>query len=750
MLRILIQYLYLVSFLLVLNACDDDGKPIITYVGGEPMTAGEGGGDDCPSACDTLLSCEELASCGVDALQTAREHCLELCETSAESIIADAAIECSLTADRVKATLRGLSRCIEGTEDLCEGQICGPGFSCDSMTGLCVDSCADVVCAAGVACEDGACQDPCLNVTCPVGLGCFLGDCIDLCFGNSCTENQYCEPSTGECLDLCGEVMCRSGQRCEAGVCVLACNDVECPDGQSCDPNTGACIDLCADVNCRAGFVCNPLSGMCLDACDLVSCAEGWSCQAGDCFLDDPCADTVCEGDFICNPNNARCERFFCSADRLEGASSNNEVSNATRLPSQTQRLDNLTICSFDIDWYDLLVPAGVDARVSLRFEHNVGDLIIRLYSNTNLLTPLMEVNSQTDDEFLAILESDVDRRFFIRVSSGGGMFDQNRYSLVLEMNLPHPICNEDQDCIEQGFCQDSLCGGGIAINPEVDPLGAVEPMDPVDPMDPPCQADVYEPNNQSNQATSLTEDGSWSGTLCAGDQDWYQITVTETSTVEISLEFVHAEGNIDATLVDENGSSVALGVSLTDREYLLIEDLQAGVYSLLVRGASSDVENTYSLSVTRTPNTEVMNECMIDEECRGDYVCISGACRIPQGYCEDEASPNASYMDAYHVSVPSTINELTLCDADFFAISLQEGDSVTLTVTFSNLSGEDIDMKLYQPNGMVVRVGMGVTSTEQIEYIAETSGVHTLEVYPYIGFTNPQPFITRYTLKVE
>jgi len=240
-----------------------------------------------------------------------------------------------------------------------------------------------------------------------------------------------------------------------------------CSEGEMCDQLTGECINRCDGVMCREGFECNPTSGICRDACDNTECVDGWLCDQGSCIFAEPCAGVTCTGDSICNPNTARCERFFCTADRFEGGLSNNDISNATALSAQTQRIDDLTICSFDLDWYVLTIPASTAARLSIRFAHHAGNLIFRLYDEENQLSPQIESNTQSDDEYIGIEATDIEQRFYMRVSSGGGMFDQNRYSLVVEFNLPGVECNQNSECIEEGLCINALCGGQGDTDPD-------------------------------------------------------------------------------------------------------------------------------------------------------------------------------------------------------------------------------------------------------------------------------------------
>ena len=150
------------------------------------------------------------------------------------------------------------------------------------------------------------------------------------------------------------------------------------------------------------------------------------------------------------------------------------------------------------------------------------------------------------------------------------------------------------------------------------------------------------------------------------------------------------------------------------------------------------------------SPASQEMNECSIDEECRWDYACVSGNCVIPDGYCEDVASPNAEYSQAYPIEIPSNFDDLTFCNTDFYAISLVEGQEVTMQIRFPNDEGEDLDLVLYRPDGSSAQASSGVMESEVITYTADMAGIHTLEVNGYFGLTESLPFITTYTLDVQ
>ena len=238
----------------------------------------------------------------------------------------------------------------------------------------------------------------------------------------------------------------------------------------------------------------------------------------------------------------------------------------------------------------------------------------------------------------------------------------------------------------------------------------------------------------------------SWSAQICNGDQDFYVFEVNEVSDVEVNVLFDHDLGDIDVSLFDEAMEPIDSSASSNDDETLQADALESGRYFIFVRGFGM-VENSYEFDVTITP-IEVMSECMNDDECRGDYICAMGSCVIPEGYCEDIAAPNQEVATAYAFMIPGTIDNIALCDDDFFALDLVEGQTINIQVSFSNQGGEDIDMKLYVPDGSLVAASIGVEEIEEISFTAEVSGIHILQVYPYYGLA--APFVTRYTLAVN
>ena len=106
-------------------------------------------------------------------------------------------------------------------------QACKP--SADFTASNCVESCAEVVCGANEACENGTCKPTGCASACKGGEICApSGDggfaCVpDLCAGDapvSCGVGESCAPATGACApDPCNGVKCPAQQACQSGEC---------------------------------------------------------------------------------------------------------------------------------------------------------------------------------------------------------------------------------------------------------------------------------------------------------------------------------------------------------------------------------------------------------------------------------------------------------------------------------------------------------------------------------------------------
>ena len=135
-----------------------------------------------------------------------------------------------------------------------------------------------------------------------------------------------------------------------------------------------------------------------------------------------------------------------------------------------------------------------------------------------------------------------------------------------------------------------------IVVDSGVPDVGAPDTKPPPDlgspDTGPPACPDSFEPNNVSADAKLVTED-IYSDLTCCGDPDWYKIDLNEGDKLEVEFEFVHADGDLDMWIFDQNTvdnaetfsceNALACSTTETDDESAVVESIPAdGTYYIL------------------------------------------------------------------------------------------------------------------------------------------------------------------------
>ena len=115
---------------------------------------------------------------------------------------------------------------------------------------------------------------------------------------------------------------------------------------------------------------------------------------------------------------------------------------------------------------------------------------------------------------------------------------------------------------------------------------------------------DEFEDNDSTSTATSLTTGLQIAGIVCPDDQDWFGISVAVGEVISATMNFNHADGDIDMTLYDPAGIPVDSAISESDNEMITHTATQSGMYKLEVTGVSL-AKNRYSLVIT--PRSQMM-----------------------------------------------------------------------------------------------------------------------------------------------
>jgi hypothetical protein len=229
------------------------------------------------------------------------------------------------------------------------------------------------------------------------------------------------------------------------------------------------------------------------------------------------------------------------------------------------------------------------------------------------------------------------------------------------------------------------------------------------------CVNDGYEDNDSCQEAVLITPGTYPDLQICTGDHDWFGVDILARQTVTITILFSHSQGDLDLVLYDSDCvTQRAYSGSSTDDEQIVYTPLYGGIHHFDVYGYQ-DAENTYDLIVTTSP----VAPCADD------------------GFEENDSCEQAALVS------PGTYTGLHVCpsDDDWYAVDLQEGDTITATILFAHAEG-DLDMALHYPNCELLAASQSSTDNEQLVYQAASAGTYHIRVYGFRGAENDYDLI--------
>jgi len=158
-----------------------------------------------------------------------------------------------------------------------------------------------------------------------------------------------------------------------------------------------------------------------------------------------------------------------------------------------------------------------------------------------------------------------------------------------------------------------------------------------------------------------------------------------------------------------------------------------------IVRGVNTDSQVSANLLAGQRFAFGITN---YSRTAGGSYVwSVDGPSRDTVGDDEYEQNDNrAQAYDLGSLSAPLTITGLAMADSrDWYRFQMtQSGTSSDhVAVRFSNDEG-DLDLRLYNSTGTKIRSSDGTSDVEQVSLDQLAAGTYYVEVYGYVGATNP------------
>ena len=229
------------------------------------------------------------------------------------------------------------------------------------------------------------------------------------------------------------------------------------------------------------------------------------------------------------------------------------------------------------------------------------------------------------------------------------------------------------------------------------------------------CVDDSREEDDILGQATALSPGIPVSGTICAGDVDWFDLPVDDGCVVDVALTFVQADGDLDLAMYDAQQHLLDLSVSETDDEAIHYiasggQDLYLEVLGYL------DAQNDYTLQATET--------------------CPSGPPTCP---ADDPFEDNDDPSTATPLNLLSTRLDAAVCssDEDWYRVSALSSCVGAASIDFTNATG-DLDLWLYDADGNLVDWSDSrTTDGEGFVHHFEADGAYYLLVDGYQGASN-------------
>ncbi len=232
----------------------------------------------------------------------------------------------------------------------------------------------------------------------------------------------------------------------------------------------------------------------------------------------------------------SNCPELLCPEDDL--FEENDSLESAQALEAELEAV----VCAEDQDWYQFDGQAGCHLRLGV--EQSFGAISLEIWNGESL-----ELLG-SEGRFLQALEED--GPVYLRVSNAEG---QPKSVYRLNATL---ICEDNLSC----------------------------------PAD-----DLYEDNNGMDSATEMGP-GALQGIYCGPDQDFFSFGAEAGCHVGIDLLFSQSDADLDLSVVDTDGNSLASAISGSDDEHLNFQLEESGEYFIKIYSFSGEVQAPYELAL--------------------------------------------------------------------------------------------------------------------------------------------------------
>ena len=455
--------------------------------------------------------------------------------------------------------------CVDDCTANCEGRECGDD-GCGGSCGIC-NAFENSLCSAAGQCD---CEQACYGKDCgydKCGGSCGTCECGFVCEKSRCEETddpcagKECGPDGcgGSCGTCTGDDSCTLDGQCQG--CSPKCAGKECGN-DGCGGNCGQCADgeNCTNGICKAGSAGGAIGDDCGSDSDCQPPADGT------CMTDMPggyCATPDCESTADC-PVGAMC--IILTGDGTEETWCLDECDANSDCRDGYTCLDDPKICWYQAGSGDAEVGGAcytdadcTDAGATCYPE---------MYNNepTGFVQGYCVIFGCSDGDCPAgskCLDVGTDSTACMPICTNDS---QCRKGYECDGGTCFPYCGNDADCPGGYDCEvaDQICIDEDVLCSDGNPMGwCPEGLFCQDgacgQFDFECDDTTMEPNETKGAAKNVSPGGYKSVLesdmqVCAGDNDWFKVTVPAGKSGTLGIKFYHDVGDLDLCIYNSSG----------------------------------------------------------------------------------------------------------------------------------------------------------------------------------------------------
>jgi|GEM_PF-646105 len=244
--------------------------------------------------------------------------------------------------------------------------------------------------------------------------------------------------------------------------------------------------------------------------------------------------------------------------------------------------------------------------------------------------------------------------------------------------------------------------------------------------IDPPALSispDYLETNDSFVAATELSVNQTFTSFPFlsihqAGNEDWhfFQLVQEGTASHYVSIDFEHRNGDVDLQLLDENEVVLRSSMTSQNQERISLAGLSSGTYFIRIFGNASATQPDYRLNLSLPIGTI-----------------------YPDDYETNETLATAYNLRALSGSVGiENLNIHQSTDRDWFRFETTATGNSSHFIGLLYLSGgTDIDLELYDQNGVLLERSSVNDDWEIINFANRPAGTYFARIYPSTSGTN-------------